>query len=72
MSCTVSWPDGSCHPFRQVVRPLLPKQPPSGGRPNDDGPAELRSFPAAEKLLGEDARFLRAPPRDRRGALRGS
>jgi hypothetical protein len=54
-------------PLRQVIRPLLPKQRPSGGRP-DEGPAELRSFPEAEKLMGEDARYVRAPPRDRRAA----
>ena len=43
----------------QVIKPLLPK---SKGK---EEPRALRSFSEAERLMGEDARFLRAPSRDR-------
>ncbi len=43
----------------QVIKPLLPK---SKGK---EEPRALRSFSEAERLMGEDARFLRAPARDR-------
>lgn len=43
----------------QVIKPLLPKSR------SKEQPPELRSFSAAEQLLGEDARFLRTPARER-------
>ncbi|BDA46960.1 Transcription elongation regulator 1 [Coccomyxa sp. Obi] len=45
--------------LEEVIKPLLPK---SKGK---DEPRALRSFSEAERLMGEDARFLRAPARDR-------
>ena len=57
MWCEMEAPD-----LAQVIRPLLPKKRPKDAR---DEPGALRSFPDAEKLLAEDARFLRTPARDR-------
>jgi hypothetical protein len=48
----------------QVLRPLLPKQRPGEGRAGEE-PAALRAFQEAERLLSEDARFLRTPARER-------
>ena len=56
------FPSGCAPDLAQVIRPLLPKKRPKDAR---DEPGALRSFPDAEKLLAEDARFLRTPARDR-------